>query len=50
MDNGRSMVDQVTLLTQDIEDIFQHNEKVGILFLDLTAAHRVAPMTPPETA
>ena len=36
---GRSTVDQVTLLTQDIEDSFQHNEKAGVLFLDLTAVY-----------
>ena len=36
---GRSTVDQVTLLTQYIEDSFQHNEKAGIVFLDLTAAY-----------
>ena len=36
---GRSTVDQVTLLTQDIEDSFQHNEKTGVVFLDLTAAY-----------
>ena len=36
---GRSTVDQVTLLTQDIEDSFQHNEKAGVVFLDLTAAY-----------
>ena len=47
---GRSTVDQVTLLTQYIEDCFQHNEKAGVVFLDLTAAydtvwHRVAPWT-----
>ena len=38
---GRSTVDQVTLLhvTQYIEDSFQHNEKTGVVFLDLTAAY-----------
>ena len=36
---GRSTVDQVTLLTQYIEDSFQHNEKAGVVFLDLTAAY-----------
>ena len=39
---GRSTVDQVTLLTQDIEDSFQHNEKAGVVFLDLTAAYDTA--------
>ena len=36
---GRSTVDQVTLLTQDIEDSFQNNEKAGVVFMDLTAAY-----------
>ena len=36
---GRSTVDQVTLLTQYIEDSFQHNENAGVVFLDLTAAY-----------
>ena len=36
---GRSSVDQVTLLTQDIEDSFQNNEKAGVVFLDLSAAY-----------
>ncbi|KAL7850385.1 hypothetical protein SRHO_G00197340 [Serrasalmus rhombeus] len=36
---GRSTVDQVTLLTQDIEDNFQDNEKAGVVFLDLTATY-----------
>ena len=35
----RSTVDQITLLTQYIEDSFQHNEKAGVVFLDLTAAY-----------
>ena len=35
---GKSTVDQVTLLTQDIEDSFQRGEKAGII-LDLTAAY-----------
>ena len=39
---GRSTMDQVTLLTQDIEDSFQHNEKAGVVFLDLTAAYDTA--------
>ena len=38
---GRSTVDQVTLLTHDIEDSFQHNEKAGVAFLDLTAAYNI---------
>ena len=36
---GRSTVDQVTLLTQYIEDSFQNNEKAGVVFLDLTAVY-----------
>ena len=34
-----SMVDQVTLLTQNIEDSFQANKKAGAVFLELTAAY-----------
>ncbi|KAJ4937751.1 hypothetical protein JOQ06_002382 [Pogonophryne albipinna] len=36
---GRSTVDQVTLLSQDIEDSFQDNAKAGVVYLDLTAAY-----------
>ena len=36
---GRSTVDQVTLLTQDLEDSFQANAKAGVVLLDLTAAY-----------
>ena len=36
--HGRSTVDQVTLLTQDIEDGFSAKEKAGAVFVDLTAA------------
>ena len=36
---GRSTVDQVTQLTQYIEDSFQHNEKAGVVLLELTAAY-----------
>ncbi|KAL7832435.1 hypothetical protein AOLI_G00299830 [Acnodon oligacanthus] len=36
---SRSTLDQVTLLTQDIEDSFQDNEKAGVVFLDLTATY-----------
>ncbi|KAJ4934148.1 hypothetical protein JOQ06_006953 [Pogonophryne albipinna] len=39
---GRSTVDQVTLLSQDIEDSFQDNEKAGVVYLDLTAAYDTA--------
>ena len=31
---GRSTVDQVTLLTQDIEDSFSAQKKVGAVFVD----------------
>ena len=49
---GRSTVDQVTLLTQDIEDSFQANEKAGVVLLDLTVCirHCLAPWTSPEAA
>jgi len=36
--HGRSTVDQVTLLTQDIEDSFAAKKKAGAVFVDLTAA------------
>ena len=36
---GKSTVDQVILLTQDIKDTFQHGEKAGVVLLDLTAAY-----------
>ncbi|KAJ3595358.1 hypothetical protein NHX12_004662, partial [Muraenolepis orangiensis] len=36
---GRSTVDQVTLLTQDLEDSFQAKAKAGVVLLDLTAAY-----------
>jgi len=36
--HGRSTVDQVTLLTQDIEDSFSAQKKAGAVFVDLTAA------------
>jgi len=37
--HGRSTVDQVILLTQDIEDSFSANKKTGAVFVDLTAAY-----------
>jgi len=37
--HGRSAVDQVTLLTQDIEDSFSSKKKAGAVFVDLTAAY-----------
>lgn len=36
---GRSTVNQVDLLTQEIEDSFQANEKVGVVLLDLMGAY-----------
>ena len=36
---GRSTADQVTLLTQDIEDCFEAMEKAGAVLVDLTAAY-----------
>ena len=35
----RSTADQVTLLTQDIEDAFDAGEKAGVVLLDLSAAY-----------
>jgi len=40
--HGRSTVDQVTLLTQDIEDSFSAKKKAGAVFVDLTAAYDTA--------
>jgi len=37
--HGRSTVDQVTLLTQDIEDRFLAKKKAGAVFVYLTAAY-----------
>ena len=34
---GKSTVDHVALLGQDIEDSFQANEKAGVVLLDPTA-------------
>ena len=36
---GKSTVDQVVLLTQNIEDSFEAKKKAGVLFIDLTAAY-----------
>ena len=36
---GRSTVDHVTLLTQDIEDSFSVKKRVGVVFIDLAAAY-----------
>jgi len=36
---GRSAVDQVTLLTQKLEDNFSAKKKTGTVFVDLTAAY-----------
>ena len=42
---GKSTVDQVVLLTQNIEDSFEAKKKAGAVFIDLTAAndHCLAP-------
>ena len=37
--HGRSTVDQVTHLTQDLEDSFLAKKKAGAVFVDLTAAY-----------
>jgi len=37
--HGRSAVDQVTQLTQDIDDSFSAKKKAGAVFVDLTAAY-----------
>ena len=37
--NGKSTVDQVVLLTQNIEDSFEAKKKAGAVFVDLTAAY-----------
>ena len=36
---GKSTVDQVVLLTQNIEDYFEAKKKAGAVFIDLTAAY-----------
>ena len=36
---GKSNVDQVVLLTQNIEDFFEAKKKAGTVFIDLTAAY-----------
>ena len=36
---GKSIVDQVVLLTQNIEDSFEAGKKAGAVFIDLTAAY-----------
>jgi len=38
----RLAIDQVTLLTQDIEESFSSNRKAGAVFVDLTAAYNTA--------
>jgi len=37
--HGRSMVDQVTLLTQEIKDSFSAKKNAGAVFVELTAAY-----------
>ena len=36
---GRSTTNQVTILTQDMEDTFQVGKKAAVILLDLTAAY-----------
>ena len=36
---GKSTVDQVVLLTQNIEDFFEAKKKAGAVFIDLTTAY-----------
>ena len=36
--HGRSTVDQIVLLKQNIEDSFEAKKKTGAVFVDLTAA------------
>ena len=36
---GKSTVDQVVLLTQNIKDSFEAKKKAGAVFVDLTAAY-----------
>ena len=38
---GKSIVDQVVLLTQNIEDSFEAKKKAGAVFIDLTAAYNI---------
>ena len=37
--HGKSTVDQVVLLTQNIQDSFEAKKKAGVVFIDLTAAY-----------
>ena len=37
--HGKSTVDQVVLLTQNIKDSFEAKKKAGAMFVDLTPAH-----------
>ena len=36
---GKLTVDQIVLLTQNIEDFFEAKKKAGAVFIDLTAAY-----------
>ena len=38
---GKSTVDQIVLLTQNIEDSFEAKTKAGAVFIDLTAAYDI---------
>ena len=40
--HGKPIVNQVVLLTQNIEDSFEAKKKVGAVFVDLTAAYGIA--------
>ena len=42
---GKSTVDQVVLLTQNIEDSFEAKKKAGTVFVNLTAAYDTVPRT-----
>ena len=39
--HGKSTIDQVVLLTQNIEDSFEAKKKAGAVFIDLTAAYDI---------
>ena len=46
---GKSTVDQVVLLTQNIEDSFEAKKKAGAVFADLTAAYVIMYLQAAET-
>jgi len=45
---GRSIVDQVTLLTQEIEDSFSAKKKAGAVFVDITVAYDTVGIAAPH--